>query len=53
LEIKAEAAQPQPNPSRLKQLLLSAVTAGAGALRAAATYLVHLASQALLLTAMP
>src|SRR5262249_40681342 len=47
-EIKAEVAQPQPNPSRLKQFVLSAVTAGAGALgQAAATDLVHLASQAL------
>jgi DNA invertase Pin-like site-specific DNA recombinase len=47
-EIKAEAAQPQPNPSRLKQFVLSAVTAGTVALgQAAATDLVHLASQAL------
>jgi len=48
VEIKREAAEPQPNPSRLKQLLLYAITAGVGALgQTAATDLVHLASQAL------
>jgi hypothetical protein len=48
-KIKAEVAKPEPNPSRLKQLLLSAVTAGAGVLgQAAATDLIHLASHALL-----
>jgi hypothetical protein len=47
-EIRAEAAQPQPNANRLKQLVMSAVTAGSAALgQAAATDLVHLASQAL------
>ena len=47
-EIKAEAASDQPNPSRLKQLVMSAITAGAAALgQAAATDLVHLGSQAL------
>jgi hypothetical protein len=47
-EIKTEAAQPQPNPSQLKQFVLSAVTAGAAALgQAGTTELVHLASQAL------
>jgi hypothetical protein len=47
-EIKAEAAQPQPNVVRLKQFVLSAVAAGADALgQAAATDSLHLASQAL------
>ena len=47
-KIKAEAALEQPNPSRLKQLVMSAITAGAAALgQAAATDLVHLGSQAL------
>lgn len=47
-EIKAEAASDQPNTSRLKQLVMSAITAGAAALgQAAATDLVHLGSQAL------
>lgn len=47
-EIRAEAAQPQPDSSRLKQVVMSAVTAGTAALgQAAATDLVHLASQAL------
>ncbi len=47
-EIKAEAASDQPNPSRLKQLVMSAITAGSAALgQAAATDLVHMGSQAL------
>lgn len=47
-EIKHEAAQSQPDPGRLKQLLLSALTAGSVALgQTAATDLVHLTSQAL------
>ena len=47
-EIKAEVAKPEPDPSRLKQLSLSAVTAGGGVLgQAAATHLIHLASHAL------
>jgi len=47
-EIKDEAALEQPNPSRLRQLVMSAITAGAAALgQAAATDLVHLGSQAL------
>lgn len=46
--IKAEAALEQPNSSRLKQLVMSAITAGSAALgQAAATDLVHLGSQAL------
>jgi DNA invertase Pin-like site-specific DNA recombinase len=47
-EIKHEAAQPQPSTGRLKQLLMSALTAGSVALgQTAATDLVHLTSQAL------
>lgn len=47
-EIKQEAAQPQPNAGRLRQLIMSAVTAGSVTLgQAASTDLVHLASQAL------
>ena len=47
-EIKVEAAQSQPNSSRLKKLVMSAITAGGTALtQAAATDLVHLASHAL------
>jgi hypothetical protein len=47
-EIKPEAASDQPNPSRLKQLVMSAITTGAAALgQAATTDLVHLGGQAL------
>jgi hypothetical protein len=47
-KIRAEASKPQPSPSRLKQFVLAAVTAGAGALgQAAVTDVVHLASHAL------
>jgi hypothetical protein len=48
VEIKAEAAQPQPNPSRLKKLLLAGIMAGAAVLdQPEVTDLVQLASQAL------
>lgn len=48
-EIKQEVAQPQPHAGRLKQLLMSAITAGTVTLgQTAATDLVHLTSQALL-----
>lgn len=47
-EIKAEAAQPQPNPHRLKTLLLSGIMAGVSVLDPAATSeLIRLASHAL------
>ena len=47
-EIKVEVAKAQPDSSRLKQLVMSAVTAGTAAMgQAAATDLIHLASQAL------
>lgn len=47
-EIKQEATQPQPHGGRLKQLLMSAIAAGAVTLsQTAATDLVHLTSQAL------
>jgi DNA invertase Pin-like site-specific DNA recombinase len=47
-EIRAEVAQAQPDSSRLKQLVMSAVTAGTAALGTeAATNLIHLVSQAL------
>jgi DNA invertase Pin-like site-specific DNA recombinase len=47
-EIKAAVKEPQPKPSRLKQLVMYAITAGTTELgQAAATELVHLGSQAL------
>lgn len=47
-DVKAEAAQPQPDVGKLKQLMLSAMGVGMNTLsQASATELVHLASQAL------
>jgi hypothetical protein len=47
-EVKAAVKEPRPKPSRLKQLVMSAITAGTTELgQDAATELVHLGSPAL------